>query len=122
MNADRNKASRRRLAHRLNYNGGLPRMQAANQIAFYDLDGTLISSNVVTQYAFFVRKHPSRVTAGVSRRDKSGPVVYNARVPVWKFMCTAGGGAGVLKTGRAPWYNLWNPMGTRGVQGREGLV
>ncbi len=63
MNADRNKASRRRLARRLNYNGGLPRMQPANQIAFYDLDGTLISSNVVTQYAFFVRKHPSRVTA-----------------------------------------------------------
>jgi HAD superfamily hydrolase (TIGR01490 family) len=50
---------------RLNYNGGLPRMQTANAMAFYDLDGTLISSNVVTQYAFFVRKHPSRVAAAI---------------------------------------------------------
>lgn len=34
-----------------------------NPIAFYDLDGTLVSSNVVTRYAFFARKHPSRAQA-----------------------------------------------------------
>ncbi len=27
--------------------------------AFYDLDGTLVSCNVVTRYAFFARNHPS---------------------------------------------------------------
>jgi HAD superfamily hydrolase (TIGR01490 family) len=31
--------------------------------AFYDLDGTLISGNVVTRYAFCARNHPSRVRA-----------------------------------------------------------
>ena len=31
--------------------------------AFYDLDGTLISSNVVTRYAFYVKHHPSRLEA-----------------------------------------------------------
>ena len=31
------------------------------RLAFYDLDGTLVSSNVVTQYAYFVRNHPQRV-------------------------------------------------------------
>lgn len=36
-------------------------MDPQRQLAFYDLDGTLISSNVVTQYAFFVRRHPSRL-------------------------------------------------------------
>ena len=30
------------------------------RLAFYDLDGTLVSSNVVTQYAYFVRNHPDR--------------------------------------------------------------
>jgi HAD superfamily hydrolase (TIGR01490 family) len=29
-------------------------------LAFYDLDGTLVSSNVVTQYAFQIRNHPNR--------------------------------------------------------------
>lgn len=29
-------------------------------LAFYDLDGTLVSSNVVTQYAWYVRRLPSR--------------------------------------------------------------
>ena len=28
--------------------------------AFYDFDGTLAASNVVTRYAFFVKNHPSR--------------------------------------------------------------
>jgi HAD superfamily hydrolase (TIGR01490 family) len=27
------------------------------RLAFYDLDGTLVSSNVVTQYAYFLRRH-----------------------------------------------------------------
>lgn len=31
--------------------------------AFYDLDGTLLSGNVVTRYAFFARNHPSTATA-----------------------------------------------------------
>jgi len=32
------------------------------RLAFYDLDGTLVSSNVVTQYAYFVRNYPDRFT------------------------------------------------------------
>ena len=35
-------------------------MQLPERLAFYDLDGTLVSSNVVTQYAYFARNHPSR--------------------------------------------------------------
>ena len=31
--------------------------------AFYDFDGTLVSSNVVTRYAFFAKHHPSRLEA-----------------------------------------------------------
>jgi HAD superfamily hydrolase (TIGR01490 family) len=38
-------------------------MQAPGRLAYYDLDGTLVSSNVVTQYAYFVRNLPSRWTA-----------------------------------------------------------
>ncbi|MBI3697801.1 MAG: HAD-IB family hydrolase [Acidobacteria bacterium] len=33
--------------------------------AFYDLDGTLLSGNIVTRYAFFARNHPSRVKAAL---------------------------------------------------------
>ena len=33
--------------------------------AFYDLDGTLLSGNVVTRYAFFARNHPSRAKAAL---------------------------------------------------------
>ena len=33
--------------------------------AFYDFDGTLASSNVVTRYAFFAKCHPSKVEAFV---------------------------------------------------------
>jgi HAD superfamily hydrolase (TIGR01490 family) len=33
------------------------------RIAFYDLDGTLVSSNIVTRYAFFIRHLPSRARA-----------------------------------------------------------
>jgi HAD superfamily hydrolase (TIGR01490 family) len=32
-------------------------------LAFYDLDGTLVSSNVVTQYAFYARRQPGRMRA-----------------------------------------------------------
>ena len=35
------------------------------RIAFYDLDGTQISGNVVIRYAFFARNHPSRVRAAL---------------------------------------------------------
>ena len=35
-------------------------MAARNRFAFYDLDGTLVSSNVVTQYAWYVRQLPAR--------------------------------------------------------------
>lgn len=37
-------------------------MKAAG-LAFYDLDGTLCSTNVVSQYAFLIRKYPSRLRA-----------------------------------------------------------
>ncbi len=32
-------------------------------IAFYDLDGTLVSSNIVVRYAYYARKLPSRLRA-----------------------------------------------------------
>jgi HAD superfamily hydrolase (TIGR01490 family) len=35
------------------------------RLAFYDLDGTLVSSNVVTQYAYFARNLPSRSQAAL---------------------------------------------------------
>lgn len=35
------------------------------RMAFYDLDGTLVSGNVVQRYAFFVRSLPSRLRAVV---------------------------------------------------------
>lgn len=38
-------------------------MTSPIRTAFYDLDGTLVSCNVVTRYAFFARNHPSRATA-----------------------------------------------------------
>jgi HAD superfamily hydrolase (TIGR01490 family) len=38
-------------------------MAAIPKLAFYDLDGTLVSSNIVTRYAFFVRHLPSRARA-----------------------------------------------------------
>ena len=31
--------------------------------AFYDFDGTLVSSNVVTRYAYFAKNHPSKLRA-----------------------------------------------------------
>jgi len=33
------------------------------RVAFYDFDGTLVSSNVVTRYAYFARHHPSKAAA-----------------------------------------------------------
>jgi HAD superfamily hydrolase (TIGR01490 family) len=41
-------------------------MAPQNRFAFYDLDGTLVSSNVVSQYAWFVRKLPSRLQSYVT--------------------------------------------------------
>src|SRR5256885_2363061 len=35
------------------------------RLAFYDLDGTLCSSNVVVRYAFFARHHPSKARGRV---------------------------------------------------------
>jgi HAD superfamily hydrolase (TIGR01490 family) len=32
-------------------------------LAFYDLDGTLVSSNVVTQYAWYAKNQPARIRA-----------------------------------------------------------
>jgi HAD superfamily hydrolase (TIGR01490 family) len=37
------------------------RMTESAEIAFYDLDGTLVSSNIVVRYAFFIRHLPSRI-------------------------------------------------------------
>jgi HAD superfamily hydrolase (TIGR01490 family) len=38
-------------------------MSKPERIAFYDFDGTLVSSNIVTRYAFLVRHLPSRAKA-----------------------------------------------------------
>ena len=35
-------------------------MTEHSPIAFYDFDGTLVSSNIVTRYSFLVRRIPSR--------------------------------------------------------------
>ena len=35
------------------------------RLAFYDLDGTLVSGNLVTRYAFFARNHPSPFRAAL---------------------------------------------------------
>jgi len=37
---------------------------SAPVLAFYDFDGTLASSNVVTRCAYFARRHPSKLAAG----------------------------------------------------------
>lgn len=52
-------------------------MQASGTLAFYDFDGTLASSNVVTRYAFFAKNHPSRIAAAW----RYGKVL--AGVPLW---------------------------------------
>ena len=45
--------------------------------AFYDFDGTLVSSNVVTRCAFFAKNHPSRAQAFL----RYGKLL--AAVPLW---------------------------------------
>jgi HAD superfamily hydrolase (TIGR01490 family) len=52
-------------------------LQASGTLAFYDFDGTLASSNVVTRYAFFARNHPAKVEAAW----RYGKVL--AGVPLW---------------------------------------
>jgi len=47
------------------------------RMAFYDLDGTLVSGNIVQRYAFFVRSLPSRARAAV----KGFKLVMS--VPIW---------------------------------------
>lgn len=40
-------------------------MSASIRAAFYDLDGTLISGNVVTRYVFFAKNYPSSIRAAL---------------------------------------------------------
>ncbi len=50
---------------------------ADQRVAFYDFDGTLVSSNVVTRYAWFAKNHPSRLAAAW----RYGTVLVG--VPLW---------------------------------------
>ncbi len=50
--------------------------------AFYDFDGTLASSNVVTRYAWFAKNHPSRLQAAW----RYGKTL--AGVPLWILLDT----------------------------------
>lgn len=49
----------------------------AQRVAFYDFDGTLVTSNVVTRYAWLARGHPNKMAA-VWRYGKT-----LAGVPLW---------------------------------------
>ncbi len=37
--------------------------EGRTRVAFYDLDGTLVTSNVVTRYAWFAKRHPRKAAA-----------------------------------------------------------
>ena len=52
-------------------------MSKSIRAAFYDFDGTLVSSNVVTRYAFFAKNHPSRAQSAL----RYGKLL--ATVPFW---------------------------------------
>lgn len=52
-------------------------MDESIRAAFYDFDGTVVSSNVVTRYAHFAKNHPSRLQACW----RYGKLL--ATVPVW---------------------------------------
>jgi len=63
------------------------RIVQSSPIAFYDLDGTLCSGNVVQRYAFYARNHPSKLRAILrySRLAASVPVflgleLYSRRI------------------------------------------
>ena len=57
-------------------------MDQPTRAAFYDFDGTLVSSNVVTRYAHFAKNHPSRLEAW----RRYGKLL--ATVPVWIGLVT----------------------------------
>lgn len=40
-------------------------MASSLRLAFYDFDGTLVSSNIVVRYAFYARNYPSRLRASL---------------------------------------------------------
>ncbi len=55
-------------------------LSPAERAAFYDFDGTLASSNVVTRYAWFAKNHPSRLQAA----RRYGKAL--AGVPLWLLL------------------------------------
>jgi len=57
-------------------------MESPEGLAFYDLDGTLIASNVVTQYRYYARRVPSRgeVVARFLQLLVSAPLLAGAEM------------------------------------------
>lgn len=55
-------------------------MTRHERVAFYDFDGTLVSGNVVTRYAWLARRHPNKAIAAW----RYGKAL--AGVPLWLFL------------------------------------